>query len=307
MSMPIDISVIVCTHNRAHSLLKCLHSIEQAFRVVESQYSMEVVVVNNASTDDTSKTLENWKNNKNFAISIIYEPQKGLSHARNAGLNTSHGDFIACIDDDCIMDDQYLQDMMNHFNNDPELCLRGGRVELGDPTDLPLTIKTSNEKKSWKKPMHPLYEGHLLGNAIIGCNFSMQKTVKDKVGLFDTSVGAGTKIPGGEDTDYFYRSYLEEVKIEYVPDMMVRHFHGRKTNEQRKKLLTNYAIGNGALSFKYLFIYPPFAKHIIWQTISSFKRWRRMFEDKNFKPHLHPMRELYNFYKGIFLYIFRWL
>ena len=279
--MTLNISIIVCTYNRANAILKCLESIEQALHEVKGKYTAEIIVVNNASKDHTSDVLQKWVQETPFQTQIIYEEKAGIAFARNTALKAVQGQYIASIDDDCIMDQNYFVDMMHHYENDPDLCLRGGRVELGDPNDLPLTIKTGNEKKSWKKPMPAKEEGKLLGSAIIGCNVTMQKKVLDIVGFFDESIAAG-KIPAGEDSDLIYRNYLKGIKIEYVPNMIVKHFHGRKTEEERKKLLTNYAIGNGALSFKYLFIYPPFAKHIIWQTISSFKRWRRMFEERRF-------------------------
>lgn len=54
-----------------------------------------------------------------------------------------------------------------------------------------------------------------------------------------------------------------------VPDMIVEHHHGRRSPADAVKLRRNYAVGNGALCAKYLFIYPNFSRHLVW----DFKRW----------------------------------
>jgi hypothetical protein len=57
---------------------------------------------------------------------------------------------------------------------------------------------------------------------------------------------------------------LAGVALECVPDLVVAHHHGRKQLAEKDKLLSNYAIGNGALCLKYLFIYPRFTRHLLW-------------------------------------------
>jgi len=80
---------------------------------------------------------------------------------------------------------------------------------------------------------------------------------------FNEDLGPGTPIDGGEDTDYFYRAYLANATLEYVPDMTVFHHHGRKTSADGKKLMIGYMIGTGAIYARYLLKHPNFADRLL--------------------------------------------
>ena len=100
--------------------------------------------------------------------------------------------------------------------------------------------------------------------SIYGCNMAMRRSLAERIGFFDENLGAGKNIPASEDIDYIFRCYLQDVVIEYVPDMAVIHFHGRKTFSEGRNLLQNYAVGEGALYAKYLYKYPNFCRMFIW-------------------------------------------
>lgn len=259
------ISFIVCTRNRAHALADCLESIAASALAAKIAGRSEIVLVDNGSTDVTAETVEKWRRAGPVKVNYVYEKRLGLSKARNAGIRVAKGAILVFTDDDCRLSLSYAGEVLRFDVEDgDELVMRSGSVVLGDPGDLPITIKPNMVRKRWKKPMAIDDEGQLLGGALIGCNLAMRRVVVDRLGLFDESLGAGTECPAGEDTDYFYRAYLAGVGLECVPGMAVHHFHGRREIADRDKLLRNYALGNGALSFKYLFIYPRFARHLIW-------------------------------------------
>src|SRR5437899_1384211 len=90
---------------------------------------------------------------------------------------------------------------------------------------------------------------------INGCNFTMRRAVVEKIGPFDGRFGSGGELGSGGDSDYLFRAYLAYIWLDYVPDMTVFHYHGRKTKAVGHSLLRNYMIGNGALCAKYLFRY----------------------------------------------------
>ena len=62
--------------------------------------------------------------------------------------------------------------------------------------------------------------------------------------------GLGGIIGSGGDSDYFFRTYLAGFALEYVPDMAVVHWHGRKTPDVGRELLRRYMTANGALAAK---------------------------------------------------------
>jgi hypothetical protein len=58
-------------------------------------------------------------------------------------LDAARGSILVFVDDDCELDSGYLRELERHYAEDETLAIRGGRVELGNPNDLPFTIKRS--------------------------------------------------------------------------------------------------------------------------------------------------------------------
>ncbi len=258
------LSVIVGTRNRAHGLIACFESIATSI-VGAGCDEAELIVVDNGSTDDTTAVVTGWAQTAVITVRLIHEARPGLSAARNAGLRASRGDLIVFIDDDCRLSPTYVSELLRYDAEDQELIIRSGSVVLGDPTDLPLTVKLVHHRQRWRRPMDLESEGNILGKSLIGCNIAMRRAVFEAVGPFDELLGPGTKCVAAEDSDYFYRCYLAGIVLEVVPDLVVAHFHGRKDLAQRTKLMRNYAIGNGALAAKYVFRYPNFSRHLLWE------------------------------------------
>lgn len=265
------VSIIVCTLNRAHAIGTSLNSIATALTDA-GPLDAEIIVVDNGSTDGTPTLVEDWARQCPFPVRIVPEARKGLSRARNTGMRAARGDIFIFTDDDCVLESDYIRTALNYAGRDVVPVLRGGRVELGDQTDLPLTIKTEREVTRRDIANEPDSVKHnSMGNLILGCNMVMPRKIFEKIGDFDQRLGAGTNMPGGEETDYICRAYLAGIPIEYVPDLVVYHFHGRKKKADGYKLFSNYFIGNGALYMKYLFVHPDFCRQFYWDLKKAVK------------------------------------
>ncbi len=264
------LSVIVCTHNRAYALAACLDSIAGSISAAQP-VEAEIVVVSNACTDNTSQLVTEWAKQHAFSVRLLDEPKKGLATARNCGIRGAKGDLLAFTDDDCRMTLDYVQSLLRYDSIDTGLVIRGGRIDLGDPTDLPLTIKTDPTPMLWDKSVPTARHELIGGKSISGCNMTMRRKLIDTIGLFDERLGAGTKLPGGEDTDYLLRAYLADIPIAYVPDMAVSHLHGRKTASDGKRLMQNYLIATGALYAKYCLKDPSLCREFYWDTKKALK------------------------------------
>lgn len=271
-------SLIVCTRNRAESLMRCLDSMAQAIAEV-APVEAEILVVDNGSTDATANRVTEWIEHYDGEARCISEPRPGVSYARNRAIQSAKGELLILTDDDCCLDRYFLRDALRYDEADNAPVLRGGRVELGDASDLPLTIKTDETILRWHKSANDARH-HDLGNTILGCNVAMRKSLAESLGGFDEHLGAGMPIPSGEDTDFIFRAYLAGYTVEYVPDMAVRHYHGRKTVEQGRKLMVNYALGKGAVYGKFLLISPTMCRQFYW----DFKDMvRNFFGKKHYK------------------------
>jgi glycosyltransferase involved in cell wall biosynthesis len=237
-----QISLIVCTRNRAESLPVCLNSIEQA-AVANRAVEVELLIVNNGSTDATAAVLLAWQKSTSVRCRVLPAEQRGLSHARNHGLEHATGKIIAFTDDDCTVAPDYLTQVERAYAADAGPTLRGGRVELGDPRDLPFTIKTDLAPQRFTGG-HP-------GGFIHGCNLTMSRSALELVGRFDTRLGAGQPIGAAEDSDFVYRAHRSGVMVLYDPLIVVFHHHGRRDFAEVKLLQDVYNLGNGALYAKH--------------------------------------------------------
>ena len=263
------LSVIVATRNRAHAITECLDSIAASLANA-APLDAEMVVVDNGSQDATSRIVEQWATGCAFPVRLLVEPKAGLSVARNRALRSAQGELLVFTDDDCRLSKEYVTDLLRHDAADTEPVLRGGRVELGDQTDLPITIRTTAARQRLNRRTNPATHDCIVGQ-INGCNMTMRRALFEKLGPFDERFGVGSSIESGEDSDYLFRAYLAGFTLEYVPDMTVFHYHGRKQKPVGYKLYRAYSIGTGAIYAKYLFKQPNLCLPFYWDIKKSIR------------------------------------
>jgi hypothetical protein len=119
--MQLTISVAIVTRNRAALLSKALQSLVEQERPPD-----QVVVVDNASTDETDSVARSFEDRLN--IRLVREEQVGIPIARNTSLQHSTGDIVALLDDDCIADRRWLAEIELPFLRDPHIAAVGGRI-----------------------------------------------------------------------------------------------------------------------------------------------------------------------------------
>jgi glycosyltransferase involved in cell wall biosynthesis len=299
------ISVIIATKDRENHIIPCIQSIEESFLSFK-YHNGEIVVIDNLSSDNTYLRLKQYASKASIPLLFDIERKHGVSAARNRGINLSNGEIVIFIDDDCRISQSYISEVIDYYLTDKSLTMRSGIVLLGDPSDLPLTTKWTEQKKVWTFPVSIIEEGNILGNSLIGCNIMTTREVIKKIGFFDENLGAGTRCKAAEDTDLFYRAYLAGVNLELVTNLIVYHFHGRKDELAAKKLLSGYAIGNGALAFKYLFIYPNFSRHLYWDIKKLFLDMIKN-EYSTEKYQLSTRTDVFLKIKGCFIYLYSFI
>ncbi|HWA00956.1 MAG TPA: glycosyltransferase family A protein [Caulobacterales bacterium] len=255
-----QVSAVICTRNRVASLRETLESVKAAAAAAPG-VAIEIVVVDNGSSDGTADMVRAWASEAPFDVRIAPEPRVGLAIARNTGVEAARGDIIVFTDDDCRPHTDYFTALLSNYAEISGPAIVGGRVELGDERDLPMTIKTEKEPAT--------FDGLDPGAFLIGSNLTMNRAAWRKVGLMDERLGAGTPLKASEETDYIHRAWLAGVPILYRPDMCVFHFHGRRSIDDMKKLWAGYSIGNGALFAKYWGT--PYTRLLRWNVKNAVK------------------------------------
>lgn len=235
----VNISMIICTRNRALQLRQCLETVGR----ISYAHDWELVVVDNASDDNTKAVVEAFAATAKFSVVYAFQPALGLSNARNAGVAASQGASIMFTDDDCYPQADILSALHAVFD-DAQIGFASGRILLHDPTDFPTTINEST------KPLRFAAKSFLPAGAIKGANLAFRRCVLDQIGPFDPLFGSGAFFPS-EDADAAMRASLSGWVGVYAPQMVVSHHHGRKAAEA-KKLFKAYDIGRGAYHAKLL-------------------------------------------------------
>ncbi len=258
------ISVIICTRNRAGSLQRTLDS----FLEIESAADrFELIVVDNGSTDDTAAVVSRFAAGVPFAVRYVLEKRRGVNAARNRGIATAAGDVMLWTDDDCIVAADWISTVQHCFANDL-MKLVGGRVELFNRNDRPITIKQSLLHER-------LTSTSELFGFLHGCNMAFGRPVLERIGWFDVRFGPGTRLRSASETDFVYRALKSDIPVSYDPDIVVFHNHGRSTIADARRLMKRYQFGNGAIAMKYLLRgQVDLVKACYWQAASAFRRWR---------------------------------
>ena len=203
-----------------------------------------------------------------YPVRVPSERKPGLSRAHNRALLAAQGEFLAFTDDDCRLTEDYVADLC--ATTPPtasQYCAAG--VKLGDPADLPLTIKTTPEPMQWSRRLNSAPHQPITGQ-INGCNMTMPRVIVEKVAP-STTFGPGGVISSGGDSDYLFRAYLAGFTLAYVPDMTVVHHHGRKTAAQGRRLLQGYLIGTGAVFARHTPRHFKFCRPFLWDCKNAVK------------------------------------
>lgn len=238
----VDISIIVCTYNRAallDGLFKSLNNLK-----TRDDYTAEILFINNNSTDTTEIKIKSLSQSLKINNKYLFETKQGSSAAKNTGIRNSRGSIIVVLDDDCLPDENWLNNIWDYFAKTP-VDVAGGKVLLCNPLDLPISIRTSEEETLLDNPSQ-------LFGTIPGCNVAFRRNVLEKIGLFDERIGAGLPL-AGEDVDLIYRALKEGYLLRYTPRFFVYHNHGRRTDGDAEKLNRAYVRGRGGLYAKYIF------------------------------------------------------
>lgn len=237
MTQP-KLSVVVCSRNRADFLPKTLGYYEK----IVASVPWELVIVDNASTDETQKTLCEFGARTTIDFHVVSEPRIGLSRARNTGWQHAKGDIIAFTDDDCYPQYDFVDEVWQNFAGS-SLGYLGGRILLYDPSDYPITIQMRDSQLVIAPGTY------IRAGLIQGANMAARRDMIQKLGGFDEMLGAGTPFPS-EDVDFVSRASSAGFIGAYDPRPIVFHHHRRRTKKQVATLRRAYAWGRGAYYMK---------------------------------------------------------
>lgn len=134
------VSVIIPCYNIEKYISHCLDSI-----IHQTEKSIEIICVNDGSTDKTGEILEQYKK-KDKRINIIESKNKGVASARNLGIKEATGEYIMFVDGDDYVDISMINDMYNYASNNNIDVVRCNRYDV-----YPKNNKVIERKPLWNK------------------------------------------------------------------------------------------------------------------------------------------------------------
>ena len=250
------ISVIVAVYNTEEYLDRCLESL-----LNQTYKNMELVIVEDCSTDSSRKLLKKYKENEN--IKIFYNKEnRGLSYSRNYGLKKSTGDFIGYIDSDDYVEPDYYEKLMRSIKDnksDIAIC------------DIKLVDEQTNKIQRCKCYTNDFDVCSVVNNgfAASACNklfkrkniekypFAEGKVNEDIAVVIPTVIQA--KKISYADTCYFYVQRGGSIQNSRFSNKRFDIFDGVKTTLERIKNEKDYEFYKNAIVYNQLILLLMFA------------------------------------------------
>ncbi len=203
MKKDILISIIIPAYNEEKLIGLCLSSLQnQNF----NKKDYEIIVINNASTDNTSQIVQN------FGVKLVDEPKKGVTFAIKRGFLEAKGKIIAITEADTLVPPDWLSKIYKAFQNNPDIVLVGGRSLIKPNNHLVIIAN--------------IFLNHMGGKIIrrsSACNLAIKRDIYFKIG------GVCEKINFNYETDLFLRARKEGRTVFLWDNPVVtssRHFKG---------------------------------------------------------------------------------
>lgn len=228
------VSVVVVTYNNLDLTRACLASLDQY-----SHYeNLEVLVVDNASSDHSREFLINWAENGNRRRLILNDDNKGFAAANNQGLAIASGDYLVLLNNDTHVTPGWIRTLVKHLERDKSIGLIGPVTNnIGNEAMIDIQYADMAEMlvKSAAYSRRHIGQLYPLSTAAFFCVMMARETY-ERVGPLDEAFGIGFF----EDDDYCRRIEQAGLRVVCAEDVFVHHHlsasFDKLKHQERQKL-----------------------------------------------------------------------
>jgi GT2 family glycosyltransferase len=230
MSQQVTVSVVIVSWNARQFLAQCLHSLDRR----TCQYDMEIIVVDNGSTDGSPEMVQ-----KDFPHCrlICNHANLGFAKANNIGIRQSAGKYVCLVNSDVRVLDGCITRLVDFCDAHPEVGMVGPRIQGGDGNlqpscrGFPTVWNTLTRALGLDAlfPQSTLFGGYLLPHwkhdtlkpvdILSGCFWLVRRQALDTVGLLDEAF-----FIYGEDMDWCKRFWAHDWRLIFVPTAQAIHY-----------------------------------------------------------------------------------
>ncbi len=220
----VECSVVIPTYNAAHVIGEQLSAL--ADQVDAPQF--EVVIADNGSTDDLTAVSESWRDRLPHLRRVDASRGRGVSVARNVGIQAARTDYILICDADDVVAPRWVKAFHEALDQSPLASGPAETVNLSGPSAgwVPIDQTSTGLYETWG--------GRTYG---LGGNTAMRREVWERIGGYDEDYPAGA-----EEIDFAWRAWDLGYRFTYVPDALL---HYRIRTDLRGVLRQQYNSGRG--------------------------------------------------------------
>lgn len=216
--MPQSIALVICTYNNAPLLARCLAAISQQHTGPLTRW--QVLVVNNNCTDNTDAVVSQYQS-KIPNLTMVREPTQGLTPARLCGVKNTQTDWIAFVDDDCLLQPDWVAAASRFATTHTDCGAFGGQVVLDWETQPPAFVHHFHYAFAEQthgpdiKPVECLVGAGIIINrqALVETGWIDQPLLADRV---------GKRLVSGGDVELALRIGAKR-PLWYVPNCQLHH------------------------------------------------------------------------------------
>ena len=156
------VSIIVPVYNTEKYVERCIKSIcNQTYK------NIELLIIDDGSTDNSGKICDKWAE-KDIRVKVIHEENRGVSIARNRGIELSQGDYIGFVDSDDVIDEHMYENMLEeaHKGNYDIICCNGYFMYSGEEKKIIISNYESKELECKNYMLFSIQNGGYVCNRI---------------------------------------------------------------------------------------------------------------------------------------------
>lgn len=226
--MPDGVSIVVCCHNSTRLLPETLACLA-AQQFSSTPPPCEVIVVDNASTDQTSEIARaSWPAEARIPLRILNEPTLGLTAARLRGIAQAKYEFICFIDDDNRVGSDWIEAVFRVMTEHPRVAACGGQIEPQPETKLPAWFDQFQSYYAVGKQADHAGDVTESRGYLWGAGLCLRKTawtaLADNHFDFLLSDRKGMSLSSGGDAELCYALRLGGWRLWYEPRLSMQHF-----------------------------------------------------------------------------------
>lgn len=231
-----EVSIIIPCFNKVQLTEQCLESL---FRLTSKDINYEVIVVDNASEDNTPEICEQYKDKfSNFAF-IRNDENLGFAKACNQGIESRKGKHALLLNNDIVVTENWLKEMLEVIKNEPKAGIVGSCLLYPESEYIQhCGVLLGSDGKGRLAPYHPLMFKKLSETpiasevremkAVTGACFLIRDKLITEIGILDDNY-----INGFEDIDYCMNAITHNWKVIYCGKSLLYHFESMSQSRHK--------------------------------------------------------------------------